>query len=277
MASFILAIAGILLAYFFYKKSQRTREPRWGIRNSNLIAGYGAKLSRLRVIYDDHDVDNLSVSKVLIWNDGREPIRSGDVSKVNTLRIVSSPGVIIYESRLITASSPSCQVSVAGPSTVSPEHDGTEAYSETYINFDYLSHNQGLIVQVVHSGTSAIDLSVAGEIIDAKIKRQRVYTGSNYLMLPTPTKFDRSLSPARRRVINIGTSIAMALTMFGLALFLVYQGENDRQILSNPSWSNTTLSILLLIQPVILILLTYIRYSRRYPADLDSFTADDFG
>lgn len=153
-----IGIAGILIgviaSYYFYRKSVRIKEPCWAIRTNNLIQGYSAQLDNLRVLYQDVNIENLTISKILFWNDGIETIDRGDIETANHLRIFSLDGVELLDAKVLTTNNQSCQF------TVNLSSDKTNAL----LNFDYLDKKQGAVIQIVHTGTSSKDLNVAGDI-----------------------------------------------------------------------------------------------------------------
>jgi len=145
---------GVVVSYFFYRKSLRIKEPCWAIRSNNLIQGYSDKFERLRVTFNGEEVENLTITKVLFWNNGTDTIDRHDIETVNKLRIECKNKVKILDVKILACNNPSNQFDV----TIS--EDGNFAY----IQFDYLDHKQGAVTQVIHTGTSSKDLMVAGDI-----------------------------------------------------------------------------------------------------------------
>jgi hypothetical protein len=78
--SISLALISIVLAYIFYRRSQRFKEPCWAIRSITLIEGYSSKVEDLEITYKNKKVENLSISRILFWNSGRETVLRQDIT-----------------------------------------------------------------------------------------------------------------------------------------------------------------------------------------------------
>ena len=91
--SLVLALVSIILAYIFFRKSQRARTPSWAIRTTNLIRDYTSKLSDLEIRYRQQQVKDLSISRVVFWNDGAETIDREDVASTDPVRIAAAAGM----------------------------------------------------------------------------------------------------------------------------------------------------------------------------------------
>jgi hypothetical protein len=156
-------LIGVISSYVFYKRSIRYKVPSWAIRSNNLVRGHSSTLSDLRIIYGDKVVDNLTVSKVLIWNDGRETIDRNDLCTVNPLRIKAEEGVAILDVAVLAGNRAANEFSIA------LADDGKSAH----ITFAYLDRRQGAVLQVVHDGTSSSSISIEGDIKGVERIRSR--------------------------------------------------------------------------------------------------------
>jgi hypothetical protein len=154
----IIGIGGIviggILSVYFYLKSLRDKKPCWGIRGNTLIEDYSNLYEHLKISYNDQPVQNLTVSKVVFWNDGLQTINKQDLVTVNPLRISALNDVRILDATILCANNSSSlfEVKVA---------DDQKA---ALMTFDYLDKNQGAVIQVIHSGTSSLDLMIVGDV-----------------------------------------------------------------------------------------------------------------
>jgi hypothetical protein len=89
----ILTIGGLaftsLLAYYFYIKSMKQKEPFYYIRSNNLIQDNLSQMSGLNISYSGQKVENLTVSQIIFWNRGSEIINKDDIVISEPLRIES--------------------------------------------------------------------------------------------------------------------------------------------------------------------------------------------
>jgi hypothetical protein len=202
--SIALAIISILLAYIFYRRSKRSKEPCWAVRTTTLIEGYSTRLSDLQVLYKGDEVENLSVSRVVLWNTGSDTINASDIADANPLRILATAnGVIILDAKLVATNNSSSRPSV----DVLPDR------KSALLSFDYLDKDQGAVIQVIHTGITSDDLLLDGDIKGAKCLRKRNIRVFRYLPLPTPKELDRRISPSLKRKIRAAMYFAMGLIL----------------------------------------------------------------
>ena len=80
----IIAIAGALFgfitSYIFYRIQKRRRELCWSIDSTNLIKGFSSLFEKLDVQYGGQKIENLTVSKIVFWNNGNETIDGRDIA-----------------------------------------------------------------------------------------------------------------------------------------------------------------------------------------------------
>jgi hypothetical protein len=160
VAGVIVAIISLGSSFFFYRRSRREKLPTWSIATTTVIGAAGATFAAdLSIHYKGQAVDKVSVSKFLFWNSGRETIRSGDVETKEHLAVrAKTEGTRILDAAIIATNCTACQFQVAITS------DSTRAQ----LNLDYMDHDHGCVVRVVHTGVSSEDLDMAGSIVGVK-------------------------------------------------------------------------------------------------------------
>jgi hypothetical protein len=154
-----IGILGIILSYFFYLKSIRVKKPFYLINNNNLFRDNLALLNGLDILYNGNRVENLSISQVAFWNKGNEIIDNSDIVKTEPLRIESKKNIQILDSKIITENNPTNEF-VLKPIDM----------SRVEIQFDFIEKNDGVVIQVIHTGVDAESLVVRGKIKGAEIK-----------------------------------------------------------------------------------------------------------
>ena len=211
--SALLALVSIALAFIFFRRSQRSKEPTWAIRTTTLMEGYSAHLQNLEVLYKNSRVENLAVSRVAFWNSGAQTIYADDIAAANRLRFVVDDPVRILDIKTLANNNPSSQFEVG------LDGDGMSAP----VTFDYLDHGDGAVIQVVHTGTSSKDIDLTGDIKGSKPLRKRAIRVFRYLPLPTRASFDESLRPSLRRKIRamIYFSFGLVVVVFLILLLLL--------------------------------------------------------
>jgi hypothetical protein len=103
-------------------------------------------------------IPNLTVTKVLFWNAGRDTIKKSDVVKGQQVALVAQGNTKILEADIIEQNHPTNSIRV----TVTRERDRAN------VDFDYLDHGHGAVIQVFHTGLKQADLQISGVIQGTK-------------------------------------------------------------------------------------------------------------
>jgi len=240
--NYTIGILGLILAYYFYKKSIRIKEPVYSTKSNNLISGSVSTLENLNISYKRQKVENLTVSKILFYNRGAETITRQDTKTLNHLSI-SSETCRILDGSILQVNNPSNNL------TVQYDNDN----KNVHIDFDYLDTNQGAVIQVIHTGLSSNDLWMDGAIMGVQrlvnIPLDRLMTKQNR----------KSLYPTIARVLIISISL-------GFYIYLSSRPNNYGSLI--------TVLLVFLILPTIAILWgSEIFYYSKIPKGLEQFDA----
>lgn len=188
----IIGVAGIIIGAYLYFKAKREKRPCYICVTYPLIEGMVGALPEIRVLYGDKSVERVTVSRFYFWNAGKETIRKTDITPAAPLSIRLAVEGEILDAQIIHQTEPACMCRL-GEKVISPE-------SPTLlpISFDYLDHNDGLIIQIVHNGPSNIKTSMSGKIIGAKkidavMWHERPWPKNNNLDLDSSITNSRSI------------------------------------------------------------------------------------
>jgi hypothetical protein len=209
-----VGVIGVFLAWV----GLRSKQPCWDVRSNNIIQGYSSKLSDLKVLYKDILVENLTVSKILFWNVGREAIDSSDINTVDHVKIIgSNSGIKVLDVNILSVNND------ANKFTCILSEDKIFAS----LNFDYLNYGDGAVIQVIHTGISSDEISINGSIKNVKkIRRKRARNA--YLILPTPIEFDKKIPPNMRRIINTTVVIILLLIITYVGMYYYLTQTNQK-------------------------------------------------
>jgi hypothetical protein len=184
-------IVSIVVGVYFYQRAKREKAPCWAIRTNNLIVGTKSKLPNIEITYNGQQVENISVSRLLFWNDGADTIDHSDMVRSSPLRIVGDNGATLLDATILRANNATNSFSVSSPTSE----------NTCLLDFEYLDKGEGALIQVVHTGISSNDLKVVGAIKGVKSLRLKK------LKPATP------LTPVWKAVIIFGLG-AMAYLLF---------------------------------------------------------------
>jgi hypothetical protein len=131
-------------------------------RSFGLVFGGVNKLPGMEIRYHGHgpSVENLTVSRIAIWNAGRGDVRKGDILGKENLRIVIDPKYVILASEVVQ------QKNAANCFEVRTTQEDQKTAK---VHFDFVRSGEGVVVQVVHTGVGSKDLKVEGTLADVKI------------------------------------------------------------------------------------------------------------
>lgn len=111
------------------------------------------EIDKLKLLYDDSEIEDLTITKIAIWNSGNREIRREDIATERPLRIISTGEANILDIRIITQSDPTNKFSIKSAND-----------KEAVIDFEYVNDRDGIVLQILHSG------SYSDITFDCKIK-----------------------------------------------------------------------------------------------------------
>lgn len=150
----ILTLFGVYLTYRAYKKSRKKSVPSYWISNTNIFEDKPQLRGRIKVFFDNLELENCSVAKILIWNRGDQSIRYSDIPALDLLRIEAVDDIKILEAEQIFSSNQHCNFSAE------------LADNQVTIGFDYIDQGDGVVLQLFHTGKSGKALSLCGSVIE---------------------------------------------------------------------------------------------------------------
>ena len=153
----IITIVGIsiptIIAIILYLKSRKVKKPIYFLRTFD-IAKRDKKIPKLKLIYEGHPVETLSITRIAVLNNGNETIDSRDVAKNDPLRIEISKNFKILDADFHYIRNQANDFSL----------ETIEKQNIIKINFDYIDEGDGGIIQVIHDGAKSGDVSVGGSV-----------------------------------------------------------------------------------------------------------------
>ncbi|WP_145414860.1 hypothetical protein [Paenibacillus xylanexedens] len=148
----ISTIAGFVLSIIFYLKSKRVRKLIYSIESKNLINNENHVIDNVRILYNEKDVNNLTISKISIWNAGKETVNKEDVVIIDPIKLRLSDDCALLDAKIIRRNEPANNVSIEVSGNV------------VNLNFDYFDFNDFVIIQVIHTGLEETEIKGVGKI-----------------------------------------------------------------------------------------------------------------
>lgn len=146
--SILLTILGIILTMYIYYKGIKYRQISYMYQTSDVISK-DMHINKLSFIYENNPLENLSITDIIIWSNGKEIINRDDIAPLAPLVIHSSSSILNYH---ILFSNEKCN-----------NFQVTHNNNDLAIDFDYISKNEGLAIRIIHTGDCK-DFSVTCKI-----------------------------------------------------------------------------------------------------------------
>lgn len=194
------ALLGLFLTFFIPWYTALKRKPVYFVKNTNLVENGVESYGAVSVLYDEKKVQNLSVARIAFWNAGGQTIDKNDLAEKDGLRIEAAEGVKLLSAKVLH------RVQHTNDFKVFLANKQKRAA----ITFDYFDKNQGVLLEVFHTGTSARDISIQGTI-KGRIAITRIDGRPALLRYPLFNKLS-SFKRRHREVIS-GVMIVMMMVM----------------------------------------------------------------
>ena len=149
------SIIGIVAAYIFYRTSLRIKIPQFALESVPIIKQIKSDINDLKIIFRDKQIKNLTISRLAIWNAGKEPIYKKDVPSDDKFKISPEEGYNILKAEIIKIKNRSNKWHI--------EQIG----DNIFIDFEYFDFKEGCTIQIFHTGKSSWSLKVDGSVIGA--------------------------------------------------------------------------------------------------------------
>jgi len=148
-----LAVISVIVSIVFYVRSKKEKKPVFNKNSFNLVKNNVSKLEGMKITFMDTEIDNLTTTKVAIWNKGKETINIKDMASLDPIRILIDKKYIILQAKIIF--------------TVNDVNNFSISLTDKNIiniNFDYFHTNEGIVIQLYHTGSSSDDIQILGTI-----------------------------------------------------------------------------------------------------------------
>lgn len=216
IVAFLLGVSSIISTVYFYFKSKKIKQPTYVVRTINLIKEKFQKIDSVQILYSGERIKDLSITKIALWNDGKDTISLSDVAQIDCLRIEILPEFQILDCEILFTKNEANAFSLV--------MDTGHKFID--IKFDFFDFAEGVVIQIFHTGNSSDDIVLRGKIKTVKkIKRRMIDSGF------LPSSFDKIL-----RGYNISNKLskkvlAISVIMVGiLFLFIPFIDSAPKEV-----------------------------------------------
>jgi len=208
LATLILAVLGIFFTAYFYFRSRKSKAPTYTVRTINLVRDNLSKISTLDILYSGKKINNLSISKIALWNDGQETINSTDIAPLKPLIIIINNEYDILDVGILFQKNDANNFNI----NISEDKKSVD------ITFDYFDNKEGMVLQIFHTGNYSEDIRIEGKIKSVKNINRRDFNPRIYAnIFPfLPKRFSNSKVV---KTIYGGIIFAVGLALFSLPAY----------------------------------------------------------
>lgn len=155
------------MTVYFHIQDTRYRELAYYVSPAKAVVVRAGESSNLRVYMDDQMLQSdVTAAQIQIWNQGKEPIKPGDLLAPLTIR--TNPSVPILEATIRNRSRDVVHLSL------DREHlkDGVIT-----VSWNILEQGDGCVIQLIYAGGPSIGVTAASVIVGQRAVRRIQYTG----------------------------------------------------------------------------------------------------
>ena len=149
-----LALGSISISIYLYLKSRKRKIPTYRMKTFNLFKDRVATIDKVKITYSEYPIENLSITKVAIWNRGNDVINYMDIAPKNPIEIRTIRNSEILDAQIIHQQNENNNFSL----------QFSEDKKSIRIKFDYFYKNEGIVLEVYHNGTSGKDILIDGSL-----------------------------------------------------------------------------------------------------------------
>lgn len=248
IATFFIAVFGSICTVVFFIKGKKIKNPKYLITTNNLVRDGIKDIDSVQIAYKGNNINNLSVSRVVFWNAGKDTIQKYDVPKGFPLKVTIKDGYQILDAKIIY------QKNKANAIKTYLQKDK----NEVIITFDYMDYEDGFILQLFHTANSSEDILLKGSIKTVrKIDRRPTTT--------IITRFLRNFIHGSNAINIIRSASDWTFVITGVALMVMSILPTSILMPTPDNFSPTKLRIFSIIVGILYLYLGYSRIKREIP------------
>lgn len=138
----LITVLSLCYAIYCQQKNKEKKEFSYWKQSVSLIMKKKSKNDKLSVCYDGQQIEDLAVSKFIIWNSGNKSLSENDMVASKELTITCLDDHVILDMELIAQTEETNRFSI----NLIDNHTAK-------IYFDYADENDGIVLQIIHTGT----------------------------------------------------------------------------------------------------------------------------
>ena len=254
----LISVFGIFFSIYTWIANKEKKQISYMINTYEIVRAGKNVIPEFEISYSGQIIDDLTVTRFAIWNSGNRLLNSNDIVDTKPLSIASNDdGPNILNASIIKRSEESNKFIVDKKSSHCAE-----------IKFDYMDKQDGIIVQILHTG-SAKDISLSGLIKGGKklknaekritgIKNKKVAKVINTVMISIQMLF------------ILAMTLAFTFEQFGL----IQDEAFSKFMQSDPKWNPFVSAAIVYVLCIIATIMYYQLLKRVFHLNIPSTLRD---
>lgn len=206
----VISIFSTIFGIYTWCAGKQRKELSVYYKSDILIKAGKQRIPKLDILYDGNEIDDLSSTKLYIWNSGNQVLNNSDIVSSRPPRVVSANNATLLDVQIIRSSDTTNAFSISQKNENAAQFD-----------FEYIDHGDGILVQILHTGNYS-DIE-----FDCKIK------GGREIKDRSPTRKDKKQTFTDKFLDFVATEFAFAvwiiITFGGIFLVInllsIFEGE----------------------------------------------------
>lgn len=212
LTAILLAAGSLLYGIIKDYVQSKKKEPVYWIRTTHMVRETIKDVKGLRILYNDVEVSDLSSTKFIFWNKGKDAIKQNDIASRNPIKIT-----IDSEYEILDAFIDKCTDEDNNFSIVK-QPDG----KSILINFEFMEKSDGVSIKLTHTAPSSDKFKITGKVISgSKIEYAR---SASYNLLPL--LLTREVKNPKREYLIFKSLVILGGLFFILISFSVYKEQD---------------------------------------------------
>jgi hypothetical protein len=229
IAGCLVGLAGIVLAVYYYRKSQRTKRLAFDTRAFGLISNTAASLPGLHVSYRDQEFRALTAAKILLVNSGTEMVQGSDIADADPISFRLPDDSEILSATMSFVSDPTNQLRLESPDA---------SRNVLRVTFDYLAPRQGCVILLLHNGMQDTPILSGGTLkgvgppspyvsppsrfpVGRMVALATILVGSAFLIAPLKAYFDAPTASLAARSASYSLAVISGLLLAAVGVEMV--------------------------------------------------------
>lgn len=168
----LIGIPSFIFAIYTWIKGKNKKRVSTEKKSYRIVKKSKRSIDRLKLFFDDKEIEDVAITQIALWNSGNEEIRKDDIASERPICIKSKNNANILDAEISVESETSNKFIIK-----------SVASKCIKIDFEYFDKKEGIVVQVIHTGSGKDIVPdckiIGGELSKGEKTNNRLWTLRN--------------------------------------------------------------------------------------------------